>query len=116
MARVLVNYIYHSDKDEFEVLKGSYVFADIKVAILDTDDLIRKPLVVNIKGNPTIVDREAYELNNKKFKLEANEKGKVFESDKGVEVWLPKDTDIKKLRFINGQLVMVDKEDTKKGE
>ena len=116
MARIIVNYIYHNDKDEFEILKGSYVFADVNVAILDTNLQIKKPLVVSIQGNPTIVDKDTYEATNKKFRLAVNDKGKVVESDKGMEVYLPKDTDIKTLRYINGQIVKVDKENTTKKE
>ena len=116
MARVLVNYIYHKDTDTYEILRGSYVFADVSVAVLDTNFDIKKPLVVNIKGNPTIVDRQTYEQANKKFRLEANENGKVFESKNGSEVWLPKDTDISKLRIVNGQLVLVDNEEKKEEE
>ena len=116
MARVLVNYIYHKDTDTYEILRGSYVFADVSVAVLDTDLEIKNPLVVNIKGNPTIVERSVYESANKKFKLEVNDKGKVFESEKGQEVWLPKDTDISKLRIVNGQLVLVDNEKKKEEE
>lgn len=116
MARVLVNYIYHKDTDTYEILRGSYVFADVSVAVLDTDFDIKKPLVVSIQGNPTIVDKDTYEATNKKFRLAVNDKGKVVESDKGMEVYLPKDTDIKTLRFINGQIVKVDKENTTKKE
>ena len=111
MAKILVNYLYHKEKDEFEIQKGPYVFADMKVAVLETEDDVRVPLVVPIQNVMTVVDRSVYEQTNKKFYLAADEDGKVLEHPNGVEIWLPKDTDISKLRFINGRLVMVQPEE-----
>lgn len=105
MARILVNYIYNKAKDEFKVLDQDCVYADQRIAVIETEDIINKPLVVPIKGAMTVVDRERYERVNKRFYLAANEQGEVREEPNGAEIWLPKDTDISKLRFINGQLV-----------
>lgn len=117
MAKVLVNYIYNKSKDEYEILMGSkYVYADMNVAVMETEDEIRVPLVVPIRGAMTVVDRAAYELINKKFKLVADENGNVLEDENGTEIWLPKDTDLSKLRSINGRLVMVTEEEPKKEE
>ena len=66
MAKILVNYLYHKEKDEFEIQKGPYVFADMKVAVLETEDDVRVPLVVPIQNVMTVVDRSVYEQTNKK--------------------------------------------------
>ena len=110
MARILVNYIYNKAKDEFKVLEPDCVYADQKVAVLETEDIINKPLVVPIQNVFTVVDREQYELAHKKFRLVADDKGNVSEHPGGAEVWLPKDTDVSKLKVINGQLVKVEDE------
>lgn len=109
MARILVNYIYNKEKDEFKILNSENIFADMKVAVLETEDEINTPLVVPIKGIATVVDRKTYELIHKRFYLSADEKGNVMENPKGTEVWLPKDTDISQLKYINGNLVKVEK-------
>lgn len=110
MARILVNYIYNKQKDEFKVLEPDCVYADQKVAVMETEDEINIPLVVPIRNILTVVDREKFEAINKKFRLVADEKGNVLERPDGVETWLPKDTDISKLRYINNQLVMVEEQ------
>jgi len=112
MAKVLVNYIHDVESDTYELLRGAkYVFADMPTAVLETEHKINIPLVVPINGLPTVVDKLIYEAKNKKFKLVADEKGIVTENPNGAEVWLPRDTDINKLRFLNGQLVMIDEEE-----
>ncbi len=114
MAKILVNYIHNKAKGEYEILSDSkYVFADMPVAILETEDDIKTPLVVPIRGAMTVVDKERYELTNKKFKLVSDENGNVHENENGAEIWLPKNTDISKLRYINNQLVMVEDEPKK---
>lgn len=107
MARILVNYIYNKAKDEYKILDPDCVYADQQVAVLETEEEIKRPLIVPINGTPTIVDRDRYEAVNKKFYLVADDKGIVSENPNGTEIWLPRDTDVSKLRFLNGQLVMV---------
>ena len=110
MAKILVNYIYNKAKDEYKILEPDCVYADQQVAVLETEEEIGRPLVVPIRGSMVVVDREKYEAVNKKFRLLANKEGNVFEDPNGSEIWLPKDTDITKLRYINNQLVMVQDE------
>ena len=110
MARVLVNFIYNKAKDEYKVLDQGCVYADQKVAVLETEELINEPLVVPINGAMTVVDRKRYETLHKKFHLVADKDGNISENENGAEIWLPKDTDISKLRFINNQLVKVEDE------
>lgn len=121
MAKILVNYIHNTNTHKDEILEGKHVFADQKVAVLDTEMVIREPLVVPMKDNRTgamvntVVDREAYSVNNKLFIINADKDGVVYESEVGAEVWLPKDTDVSKLRFKDSRLVMI-KEEPKKEE
>lgn len=112
MAKILVNYIHNKRDDSFIVLDNKgYVLADMDVAVLDTEDTINEPLVVTIQNRPRIVDRKLYEKYNKKFKLIINKDGTVKEDEVGtLVIWLPKDTDLKKLRFINNQIVLVEEE------
>lgn len=113
MARILVNYIYNKAKDEYKILENDCVYADQKVAVLETEEIIKTPLVVPIRNQLTVVDKEQYEKFNKKFHLVADKDGNVMEDPNGAEIWLPKDTDVSKLRFINGQLVMLQDEQEK---
>lgn len=117
MARILVNYIYDKEHDRYEIQKGGYVFADMKVAVLETENRINTPLVVPIKNEATVVDRDEYEKIHKRFYLVADEQGNVSEDNiNGAEVWLPKDTDISKLKYIDGRLVFVQHEEKKVSE
>lgn len=109
MPKILVNYIYNKSKDEYELLDNQkYVLADMPIAVMETLDEITTPLVVPIKGVNTVVDRKAYESVHKLFRLAADEKGIVTEAPTGAPVWLPKDTDVSKLRYINNRLVLID--------
>lgn len=116
MARIYVNYIYNKAKDEYKVLDSEYVYENQKVAVMETEDVIEVPLVVPINHKMTVVDRARFEAINKKFYLASDENGKVYEDTNGVELWLPKDTDVSRLRFINGQLLMVEDEEEVKNE
>jgi hypothetical protein len=83
----------------------------MKVAVLETEAPIRIPLVVPIKGILTVVDRQSYEQYNKKYYLSSDKDGNVFEDPNGNEIWLPKNTDISKLKVVNNQLVFVENDD-----
>ena len=111
MARILVNYIYNKQKDEYKLLEPDCVYADQKVAILETEEIINRPLVVPIGNSMTVVDRDKYESVHKRFYFLADENGVIYEDPNGAEVWLPKDTDVSKLRYINNRIVMVASED-----
>lgn len=110
MAKILVNYIYNKARDEYKILEPDCVYADQKVAILETEEEINRPLVVPIRGNMVVVDRNKYEAVNRKFYLSADKEGNVREDPNGAEIWLPRDTDVSKLRYINNQLVLVQDE------
>lgn len=110
MARILVNYYYNSAKDEFKIGSPDWVLADQRVAVLETEEIIKKPLVVPIRGAFTVVDWDKYAVDHKRFYLVANEKGEISEAPNGAPVWLPKNTDVSKLRLVNGQIVSVQDE------
>lgn len=113
MARILVNYIYNKVKDEYKILEPDCVYADQKIAVLETEEEINRPLVVPNKGVMVVIDRDKFELVHKKFHLISDKEGNVEENPNGLEIWLPKDTDISQLKFINGQLVKVEEEQKK---
>jgi hypothetical protein len=110
MSKILVNYNYNKSKDKYTLLDSGVVFADLPVAVLESEQEIIEPLIVPIKGTMTVVEKEPYTTIHKKFKLALDNKGNVVESENGMEIWLPRKTDISKLAYINGQLVM--KEET----
>lgn len=111
MAKVLINYIYNKNQDSYLLyLNAQYVLADLPVAVLDLEQDIKEPLVVPINNVSTVVDRATYESFHTEFHLAVDPEGRVFESPNGVSVWLPKDTDLSKLRYIDGQLLMVEEE------
>lgn len=113
MAKILINYVYNKTTDKYEIQKLPYVFADMKVAVLETEEEINEPLVVPINNVLTVVDRAKYQSINRKFYLVADENGKISEQEGGAEIWLPKDTDLSKLKYINGRLVLVENEEKK---
>lgn len=110
MPKILVNYKYNKKTDTYTLLNNDIVYADMPVAVMDLKDEFDEILVVPINGKNTVVDKEEYLKVHKQFKLKAIEDGVVIEDQNGTPVWLPKDTDITKLRFINGRLVLVSEE------
>ena len=111
MPKILVNYLYNKKNDTYSLVSNSVVFADMPIAVMEMGAQYDEILVVPINKQNTVVDKEEYLKTNKKFKLIADENGKVEESPNGVSIWLPKDTNIQNLRIINGQLVLVDEKE-----
>lgn len=105
MSKILVNYNFNKSKDKYTILDNDCVFADLPVAVMESEQYIHEPLVVPINNVNTVVDKAVYMSKNKKFKLALDEKGNVIESAQGAEIWLPKDTNVEQLAFVNGQLV-----------
>lgn len=118
MPKILVNYIYNKKSDTFKLRDSNIVFADMPIAEMELDAEYDDILVVPINNRMTVVDKEEYLKTNKQFKLSVLPDGTVHEDNQnGTPVWLPKDTDINRLRFINGQLVLEDiKEETQETE
>lgn len=117
MPKILVNYKYNKKNDTYSILEGEVVFADMPVAVMDMGAEYESILVVPMDNVNTVVDKEEYLKVNKLFKLSvADSEGTVVEDPNGAPIYLPKETDISKLKFINGQLVFVDEEEIKEGE
>lgn len=116
MPKILVNYKYNKKTDTFTIINNGIVYADEPIAEMDMYAEYDEILVVPINKRKTVVDKEEYMKNNKIFKLILLSDGTVHEDNQnGQSVWLPKDTDISKLRFIDDQLVLIS-EDVKEGE
>lgn len=106
MSKILINYNYNKAKDQYILLDSGVVFADLPVAVMDSEVIIKEPLIVPINGTNTVVEKAAYTSVNKKFRLALDKDGKVVESPEGSEIWLPKDTDVSRLEYVNGQLLL----------
>ena len=109
----LVNFTYSRATDTYQILETPYVSVPIpelgiQVAVLDTDMPIKKPLVVPIRNQLTVVDWDEYEKFNKRFYLVPNQDGTVTENPKGTPIWLPKDTNVADLRHRQGQVYLVE--------
>lgn len=113
MALVLVNYIEDKSTNTFTLLPRTCVLATEKVAILNTEIVIKTPLIVPIKGRMTVVDKDAYEAIHKQFCLKVNKDGTLTEDPTGMKVWLPKDTNVSDLRIVDGELVKIEPETVK---
>ena len=116
MPKILINYKYNKKTDTYTLCKNDVVYADLPIAEIDMYDDIEEPLVVPIKNKMTVVEKSEYTKINKQFVIAVDKEGNIIEDQNGVAVWLPIDTDLSKLRFINGQLVMVSEDQDKEGE
>lgn len=112
MPKILVNYKYNKKLDLYKVIKNDVVFADMPVAVMDMGAEYDDILIVPINNVSTVVDKHEYLSVNKKVYLKVDGE-KVFEAPDGTPFYLPKQTDISKLRFINNQLVLVDEQENK---
>ena len=116
MPKILINYKHDKKTDTYTLLKNDVVYADLPIAEMNMYEDFDEPLVVPINKKMTVVEKSEYTKRNKQFVISADENGNIIESQNGVAVWLPIDTDISKLRIINGQLVMISEDQDKEGE
>lgn len=107
MPKIYVNYSYNKKTDTYKVFKEEFVYADEPTAVMDKNAEYDEVLVVPIKGVPTVVDKTEYLEYHKAFYLRVEGENIVEDAEKGSKIYLPKDTDISKLKFINNQIVMV---------
>lgn len=114
MPKILVNYKHNPKTDKYTLLQNDVIFADLPIAVMDMAAEYEDILVVPIKKVNTVVDKEEYLKVNKLFKLLADENGVIKEDPNGVPVYLPKDTDVSKLRIVNGQLALMEEEEENK--
>lgn len=113
MPQILVNYKYNKKNDTYSLLNNNVVYADMPIAVMELGVEYNDILIVPINKKATVVEKEEYLSKNEKFLLIANEDGSVEEHEEGTAIWLPKDTDISKLRIINGQIVLIEMEENK---
>lgn len=105
MPKIIVNYKYDKKKDEYKVLNYDVIFADMPIAVMEMGSEYEEILVVPIRNVATIVDKKDYLSKNKLFRLKVKEQN-VFEDANGIPIYLPKDTDVTKLKYINNQIVL----------
>lgn len=107
MPKILVNYNYNKKEDKYTLSNYDVVFADMPLAIMDMGAEYEDILVVPVDNVKMVVDKKEFLKTNKAFYLVAD--GEVVREDKknGTLIYLPRDTDISELRYINGQLVKV---------
>lgn len=115
MPKILVNYIYNKKTDKYSLLDNDVVFADMPIAVMEMGVEYDEVLIVPVNNQATVVEKEEYLQKNRQFKLVVNEDGSIVENENGTPIYLPKDTDVSKLRFINGQLVLIDENKEKEG-
>jgi hypothetical protein len=111
MPKILVNYTYNKKKDTYSLIDNGVVFVDMPIAVMELGAQYDEILIVPINQQNTVVDKEEYLNANKRFKLAVDEEGNVKEDDNGAFVWLPKNTDVSKLKVINNQLILVEESD-----
>lgn len=109
MPRIYINYKYNKRKDKFTLLDPSKVFVDLPVAELDLSmdiDLDNDEiLVVPIDNKAVVVLKEEYLSVHKLVKIKIDGEN-VIEDPDGTPMYFPKDTDISKLKYIQGNIVM----------
>ena len=116
MPKILLNYKRLKDGSYKIYYDQQYVFADMPVCMADMDIEYEEPIVVNIKGQYLVVEKSEYEKVHKLFRFKIVDGDKVVEDKDGFEMYLPKDTDISKLRYINNQIVLIQEEEKKEEE
>ena len=109
--KILKNYFYDANSDRYQILNTPYVLATEPFVIVDTNIKVEEPLIIPTIYGDTLVDRVSYEKVNKKFFFNVKDDLSVEEVKEGtyqLMKWLPKDTDVSKLKFINGDIVLVE--------
>lgn len=114
MSRILVNYNYNKAKDKYSILDNEYVFADLPVAVMDSEKEYHDPMAVSLDGLTTIVERSEFLSKNRLFKLALDKDQNIIESEDGVDFYLPIGTDLSKLEYVDGRIVP--KQETKEEE
>lgn len=108
MPKILVNFKYNKKKDEYSLLNSDVVYADMPIALMELGAEFEEVLIVPISGQATVVEKSEFLAKNKQFFLVADGEMILENKEQGKAVWLPKDTDISQLRYINGQIVKVE--------
>lgn len=111
--KYFVNYSYDAITNKFQLFNvGGKVIATEKFAIIDSEMRIKEPLIVPTDNVfDIVVDKETYEKDHRVFNLKMHDDGtfeETTEQEADVRRWFTKDTDVSKLRLINGKILMVE--------
>lgn len=114
MPQILVNYKKRKD-NSIIVIKDSVVYADMPIAQMDLYEEIENPYIYETGFTfPRVIDKTEFFKNNKEFYIklgEPDEYGqKIIEDEdkKSKPLFLPIDTKLEELRFVNGQVLKID--------
>ena len=110
MSKVLVNYNYDKKKDKYSILENEYVFADLPIAVMETEDIINDPFVTIIDNLKHVVDRNQYMQTHKMFTLALDENGNLVENPNGMKFFTDLDVNFEDLELKDGQIVINKKE------
>lgn len=108
MPKILVNFKYNKKKNEYSLFDTDVVYADMPIALMELGAEYEEVLIVPIGGQATVVEKSEFLARNKQFFLVADGEMILEDKERGTPVWLPKDTDITELRYINGQILKVE--------
>lgn len=108
MPKILVNFKYNKKKDEYSLFDTDVVYADMPIALMELGAEYEEVLIVPIGGQATVVEKSEFLARNKQFFLVADGEMILEDKERGTPVWLPKDTDLTELRYINGQILKVE--------
>lgn len=108
MPKILVNFKYNKKKDEYSLFDTDVVYADMPIALMELGAEYEEVLIVPINGQATVVEKGEFLARNKQFHLVADGEMIVEDKERGTPVWLPKDTNLTELRYINGQILKVE--------
>lgn len=108
MPKILVNYKYNKKKDEYSLFESDVVYADMPLALMELGAEYDEILIVPINNQATVVDKVEFLSRNKQFHLVADGERILEDKEKGTPIWLPKDTNLEELRYINGQILKVE--------
>ena len=113
MPKILVNVKLNKKNGEWSVLPYERgVFADMPIALMDMDAEYDSVIVVPINKVNHVFDKEEFLSKNKMYNFviegEIVREAVEGETENILSTFLPINTDISKLRYIQNQLVMVE--------
>ena len=75
--------------------------------MIESEEVINEPMMINEDGVRTLVDKENYLSNHERFKLALDENGKLIETEDGMEFFAPKGTKFEDLEVNEKNQVVV---------
>jgi hypothetical protein len=122
MPKILLNFKVSKKTGQITLKYDEPVFADLPICVADYDVEYTTPVVVNIPNQiPVVMEKEHYDAlvnkatlkeHEKLFVFKLNDDGTLVEDPEGdIKRVLPKDTDISKLKFVNGEVVWLDEKE-----